>query len=155
MMQSTEDRKKDSQAVAWAASRLRRHSDYQRVYAASRKQFSASMTYFVAMQPESQADSPARVGLTAGKVMGGAVERNRIKRRMRETVRKHVSLLPAGVDVVLHPRKSVMTMDFAVLEREVGVVFARIAERLAKQPGARENPAGLENPAARADGARL
>ena len=119
--------------ICWEESRLRRHSDYQRVYASSRKQFSASMTYFFALRPDSM---PARVGLTAGRVMGKAVERNRIKRRMREAVRKHLSALPPGVDVVLHPRKSVITMDFAALDREVGVVFSRVADGVAKQrPG--------------------
>lgn len=132
--------------------RLCRHSDYQRVYAASRKQFSASMTYFFAARPEPQCGSPARVGLTAGRVMGKAVERNRIKRRMREAVRKHADLLPSGVDVVLHPRKSVMTMDFAALEREVGVVFTRIAEGHAKQSKSRKPES---DPMLPADGARL
>lgn len=111
-------------------SRLRRHSDYQRVYANSRKQFSASMTYFFAARADGMR---ARVGLTAGRVLGKAVERNRIKRRMREAVRKHLGELPAGVDVVLHPRKSVMTMDFEALEQEVGAVFARIADVIAKR----------------------
>lgn len=138
MMQSAENPARSAQAVTARESRLRRHGDYQRVYAGSRKQFSASMTYFFAMRPEPLADSSARVGLTAGRVLGKAVERNRIKRRVREAVRKHVSLLPPGVDVVLHPRKLVMTMDFSALEREVGEVFTRIAGRIAKQPdGAR------------------
>lgn len=112
--------------------RLRRHGDYQRVYQGSRKQFSDSMTYFYRLRSEKPDRAPARVGLTAGRVLGKAVERNRIKRRMREAIRMHVSLLPAGVDVVLHPRKRVMTMEFASLEQEVGQVFSRIALRLRK-----------------------
>lgn len=116
--------------IPWNESRLRRHSDYQRVYSSSRKQFSASMTYFFSLRSDGL---PARVGLTAGRVIGKAVERNRIKRRMREVVRKRVSELPPGVDVVLHPRKSVMTMEFAVLDREVSAVFTRIADGAAKQ----------------------
>ena len=129
--------------IPWNESRLRRHSDYQRVYSSSRKQFSASMTYFFALRAD---ESPARVGLTAGRGMGKAVERNRIKRRMREAVRKHVSELPPGVDVVLHPRKSVMTMEFAVLDREVKAVFARVAAAVMKQrQGAGERGARQED----------
>jgi ribonuclease P protein component len=109
--------------------RLRRHADYQRVYGASRKQFSSSMTWFLAARDEAAAattESP-RVGLTAGKVLGKAHERNRIKRRMREVVRKHLNELPEGFDLILHPRRSVMTMDFAKLDAEVLRIFRQAA----------------------------
>jgi ribonuclease P protein component len=55
------------------------------------------------------------------------VERNRIRRRMREAVRLHLSELPSHVDVVLHPRKMVLEIEFARLEREVSRVFASVA----------------------------
>jgi ribonuclease P protein component len=67
------------------------------------------------------------VGLTAGRVLGDAVERNRIRRRMREAVRLHLNELPPRVDVVLHPRKTVLDIEFARLEREVSRVFASVA----------------------------
>ena len=60
-----------------------------------------------------------RVGLTAGKVLGKAHERNRIKRRMREVLRRHVELLPEGFDLILHPRRTVMTLEFTKLEAEI------------------------------------
>jgi len=118
-----------------ATFRLRRHADYQRVYGASRKQFSKEMSYFFALRPALGPDGTAlrnaqatgaRVGLTVGKAMGKAVDRNRIKRRMREAVRGQLGLLQAPVDVVLHPKRSVIDLEFAALEREVGVVFRAI-----------------------------
>jgi ribonuclease P protein component len=103
--------------------RLSKHADYQRAYAASRKRQSASMSWFLAPQTLAGAFAglPAgpRVGLTVGKVIGKAHERNRIKRRMRETLRRHVDLLPTGCDLILHPRRTVIAMDFAKLEAEV------------------------------------
>jgi ribonuclease P protein component len=124
--------------------RLRKHADYQRVYKATRKQFSASMTWFLAGRvegPESGQRNAAatigpRVGLTAGKVLGKAHERNRMKRRMREAVRKHVAELPNGVDLILHPRRSVMTMDFVKLEAEVLRIFRQAAAQ-AREANAR------------------
>ena len=120
-----------------ATFRLRRHADYQRVYGASRKQFSKQMNYFFALRPALGPDGTAlrnaqaegaRVGLTVGKAMGKAVDRNRIKRRMREAVRRQLGLLEAPVDVVLHPRRSVIDLEFAALEREVGMVFRAIGK---------------------------
>lgn len=124
----------------WPRARLRRHADYQRVYRASRKRFSPSMSYFFRVRAEDELMPPyagPRVGLTAGRVLGQAVERNRIKRRMREAARAHLDLLPANADVVLHPRKLVLEMEFAKLEREVAKIFsavAGLAERAGDQP---------------------
>jgi len=108
--------------------RLQKHADYQRAYAASRKRQSASMSWFLAPQQPASADLAARktslpagprIGLTAGKVLGKAHERNRIKRRMREALRRHADLLPPGCDLILHPRRSVLTVEFAKLEGEI------------------------------------
>jgi ribonuclease P protein component len=105
------------------ASRLRKHADYQRAYAASRKRQSSSMSWFLAPQTPAYTGAalPAgpRVGLTCGKVIGKAHERNRIKRRMREVLRRHVSSLPPGFDLILHPRRIVLALEFGKLEAEI------------------------------------
>lgn len=86
------------------------------------------MSYFYRLRPAGDpGGSTPRIGLTAGRVLGNAVERNRIRRRMREAARLHLAVLPPRVDVVLHPRRVVREMEFARLEREVGHIFATIA----------------------------
>lgn len=113
--------------------RLRKHADYQRVYNSSRKVFAKQMTFFFSLRPpERRSDTPGpRIGLTVGKVLGRAVERNRIKRRLRELVRRHATLLGRyPVDVILHPRRTVLEMDAAKLERELIEVFRTIRKAL-------------------------
>ena len=115
--------KRQPSKASLTGARLSKHADYQRAYAASRKRQSASMSWFLAPQtpfgiPPKSPSGP-RVGLTAGKVLGKAHERNRIKRRMREALRRHVDLLPTGCDLILHPRRTVIAMDFAKLEAEI------------------------------------
>src|ERR1051326_7725053 len=105
------------------SSRLLKHADFQTVYKQGRKHFSSNV---VAFYFQSGRSGGPRVGLTVGKVLGGAVERNRIRRRMRAALSRHLSALEKPVDLVLHPRKSVLTMDFAVLEAEVAQVFAAV-----------------------------
>jgi ribonuclease P protein component len=117
-----------------SAFRLRKHADYQCVYKASRKQFAKQMAYFYMLRPDDAEPSVPRVGLTVGKVMGKAVDRNRIKRRMREAVRRNLGTLEGlCVDVVLHPRRSVIDLDFAVLEREVAQVFMAVRKAVLRQ----------------------
>ncbi len=105
------------------ASKLLRSADFQRVYKQGRRQFSARMTVFYLARQEG---SGPRVGLTVGRVLGGAVERNRIKRRVREAVRAGLAGLNAPVDVVISPKKSVLTSEFAALKDEVARVFEKI-----------------------------
>ncbi len=120
--------------------RLRRHADYQRAYAAGRKRQSSSMSWFLAPQTAPVAEQPTgpRVGLTTGKVLGKAHERNRIKRRMREILRRHLDLLPQDFDLILHPRRVVLTLEFTKLDAEVVRILSQAKAEAARM---RQSPA--------------
>jgi ribonuclease P protein component len=120
-----------------AGVRLRRHADYQRAYAASRKRQSASMSWFLAAQAE---PAGPRVGLTAGKVLGPAHERNRIKRRMREALRRHLDLLPEDCDLILHPRRAVLALEFTKLEAEVVRILSQAKAEAARMTQSNASP---------------
>jgi len=111
------------------AARLLKHADFERVYKQGRRHFSSHMTVFYLRQTEGS----ARTGFTVGRVLGGAVERNRIKRRMREAVRQHRAILKGAVDVVINPKKSVLTLEFSLVLEEVGRALDVIAKKLAEK----------------------
>jgi ribonuclease P protein component len=118
--------------------RLQKHADYQKAYARGRKRHSASMSWFLAPRATptalDEASIAPRVGLTVGKVVGKAHERNRIKRRMREALRRHVALLPQRCDLILHPRRSVLTIEFAKLEAEVVRILQQAQMEVTRLP---------------------
>ncbi len=119
---------------------LLRHADFQRVYHAGRRHFTGNMTvFFLRRAPVTDGaviGNSLRVGFTVGKVLGGSVERNRIKRRMREAVRTSWPSVDAPVDVVFHPRKSVLQLPFAQVTSEVARGLQLAVERAREaQPG--------------------
>jgi ribonuclease P protein component len=91
------------------------------------------MSWFLAPQPTAvETAAGPRVGLTVGKVLGKAHERNRIKRRMREALRRRVDLLPTGCDLILHPRRTVLTLNFRKLESEIARILQQARTEAAR-----------------------
>ena len=105
--------------------RLLRHADFERVYEKGRRLFSTHITVFY-LQRES--GNCARIGYTVSRARGGAVDRNRMKRRLKEAVR--LTRIPAGpVDIVINPKKSLLKTNFEVLLEEVGRAFEIIGQK--------------------------
>lgn len=115
--------------------RLLRHADFERVYKQGRRHFSPNFTVFYLRRMDGEG---MRVGFTVGRALGGAVDRNRMKRRLRESVRLCRPSTSPAVDVVINPKKSVRTAEFSILLGEVSRAFAVIAQKLAEKPGNRE-----------------
>ena len=76
--------------------------------------------------------SPAglRIGFTVGRALGGAVQRNRMKRRLREAVRLTRPRAATNADVVINPKKSLLTVDFSVVVSEVRRAFEVIEQKM-------------------------
>ena len=110
--------------------RLLRHSDFERVYKKGRRHFAAHMTVFYLLREQGDG---LRIGFTVGRVLGGAVDRNRMKRRLRESVRLGWPGILVPVDVVINPKKSVLKLEFVELENEIGQAFEVIRKSLAKR----------------------
>jgi ribonuclease P protein component len=61
---------------------------------------------------------PARIGVITSRKVGGAVERNRVRRRLREVFRLHRPSLPAGLWMVIVPRRAAGQATTAALREE-------------------------------------
>ena len=132
--QGVEPRK--AKAAFPRSSRLLRHADFECVYKQGRRHFSASMTVFyldrqAAGATTVPATSGLRIGFTVGRALGGAVQRNRMKRRLREAVRLTRPFPGPSADVVINPKKVLLTIGFDALLNEVRQAFVVIERKLA------------------------
>ncbi len=84
--------------------------------------------FILLVRPRSDGDARIRAGYTVTKKIGGAVVRNRMKRRLRALAR---DLLPqggvAGADHVLIGREAGIERDFALLHAEFARALAKLA----------------------------
>jgi ribonuclease P protein component len=85
------------------------------VYRAGKRRSSSHYTVFF----RANALPLSRFGFSIKKALGGAVVRNRIRRRLREMVRCHRGEIPAGWDLVIHPKTSVASAEFAKLTADL------------------------------------
>ena len=95
--------------------RLRQRADF--LAAASGAKISAAA--FVLQARRRTDDGPARFGFTVSKKVGNAVERNRVRRRLREVVRTARSnRIRTGHDYVLIGRRAALKLPFARIAEE-------------------------------------
>jgi ribonuclease P protein component len=93
------------------AGKLVRRGEFDAVYRAGKRRSSSHFTVFFRANELPQ----SRFGFSIKKTLGGAVVRNRIRRRLREIVRCHRLEIPSGWDIVVHPKSSVAKAPFAAL----------------------------------------
>lgn len=83
----------------------------------------------------------ARVGFVASRAVGGAVIRNRVKRRLRDHVARRFDLLPVGVDVLVRANPSAAEADYSHLGDEFERLLLRVLSRLPEVTPASAVPA--------------
>jgi ribonuclease P protein component len=117
MTAPTDDRSGRAAATTGAAGfspadRIRRRSDYLRVYESGRKIHGRFMTLFILPR----LSEPSRLGIAATRKLGRAVSRNLAKRRVREIFRAHRP--PSPADIVIVPKREFFDASFESLTHE-------------------------------------
>lgn len=105
--------------------RITRSGDFDAVYRRGRSAANRHLVVYAFARDDRPAGSPARLGLSVSRKVGGAVERNRVKRVLREQFAAIAPRLPGGIDVVVIARPGAAEY---VEERGSAALGARLAE---------------------------
>ena len=120
------------------SARLTHRAEFDAVYRNGRRRSSRQFTVFFAPNRLSE----SRFGMSVGRALGGAVVRNRIRRRIREILRLHLMEIPSGWDIIVHPRASVAKAGFAGLREEL---LTLLGNSLAASPVPQSGEAGASS----------
>ena len=106
-----------------------RTADFRKVYDHGKRVSGPLFAAFCLARPANHGSTKvgpfARLGLTVPRALGGSVDRNRIKRRLREAFRKQRAELDPRWDIVLNPRRTALAAPFADIERALRKVIEK------------------------------
>src|SRR5215212_3496008 len=118
--------------------RLRQRADFLAVANGARVNSAA----FVVQARHRDDDGPVRVGFTVTKKNGTANERNRIRRRLRELVKRlDVVTMRPHADYVLVGRRAALNRDFAIMLDDLRSALHRLERQPSRRRDAKPQPA--------------
>jgi len=102
---------------------MRRRADFL----AAASGIKTTATAFVLQTRKRSDDGPARFGFTVSKKVGNAVERNRVRRRLREIVRRSgLGQMRSGHDYVLIGRRAALKLPFNRINEDFEGALRRV-----------------------------
>lgn len=118
--------------------RLRRSADFGAAVRGGRRAGARSLVVHAAR--ELVADEPPRMGFVVSKAVGGAVVRNRTKRRLRALARPIVGQLPPGSRVVVRANPAAASLATPALDRDLRGALTRLGLPVAQPVAAADPP---------------
>lgn len=113
-----------------AASRMRRSSEFSRVVRnGSRAGRQLVSAHLLVLRDPAGSGEPARIGFVVSRAVGGAVVRNRVRRRLRHLARGYLRSLPEGSLLVVRASPQAATARQADLAAELNLVIATLLRR--------------------------
>lgn len=101
--------------------RLTRSTDFKRV-----RNFGKSYAHpLVVLVAIPSAENRLRVGVTASRSLGGAVQRNHAKRLLREAMRTLLPTLQPGWDIILIARRPILSVDYPQVQAALSQLVHR------------------------------
>jgi ribonuclease P protein component len=116
-----------------ALGRITRDEEFRRLYRYGTRRTAR----FVILHHLANPDNTIRLGIAVGRRFGGAVVRNRLRRRLREALRASVAGIERGVDVIIVPREAAARADYQALRTDVAATLAAEGLVVARDEGAR------------------
>lgn len=107
--------------------RLRKRREFEECYASGVRVSGRHVQLFLLAR--TGALNP-RIGISAGRRTGGAVVRNRLKRRLREIFRRNRAGFPPGVQIVVNVRPSAAGATFSDFAEDYLSALGRGLSRL-------------------------
>lgn len=101
---------------------LKNNYEFKRLYLRGKKRANATLAVYCRKNKTDK----NRLGITVGRKIGNAVERNRLRRRIKEAYRTNEKLFNKGFDIVIVGRTKAVFSDFRDIELSLRELFSEL-----------------------------
>ncbi|MHB8171703.1 MAG: ribonuclease P protein component [Thermincolia bacterium] len=95
---------------------LKKNTEFQKVFGVGKSMANRYLVVYV-LARKNDADKKNRIGIAISKKVGKAVQRNKIKRRLKEIWRLNLHKIKDGQDIVIVARVAIVQADYNELEK--------------------------------------
>ena len=105
---------------------MRRRAEFSSAVRTGSRAGAPALVVHFRSAPDGSSPGPATVGFIVSRSIGGAVARNRVRRRLRHLVRERLGVLPAGSRLVVRANPAAATTAAPALAAQLDRTLARV-----------------------------